>query len=234
MGSGGTFKAGGNCWYRRRQRKRPPYRGKLGFDFNYFATHMDLSGFSSLFPAFEAKRVKENPDGSYHYLNEDGAIVLQKEGAGSIPAEVGHLLKDRASWEEHYLPRLQYAQDRFDDKVLQQLAAESETRSEPLGLYCKSLFGQIRNWLGVEGISYLYADDEDLYDEIINTVGDLCYNTTKHALESGVRFDFAHFWEDICFKNGPLVIPSAFEEKVGPHYKKITANGSLCNIIVSA
>jgi uroporphyrinogen decarboxylase len=38
----------------------------------------------------------------------------------------------------------------------------------------------------------------------------------------GSKFDFAHFWEDICFKNGPLVIPAIFKEKVGPHYKRIT------------
>jgi hypothetical protein len=36
-------------------------------------------------------------------------------------------------------------------------------------------------------------------------------------------FDYAHFWEDICFKNGPLVIPDTFREKVGPHYARITA-----------
>ena len=95
-------------------------------------------------------------------------------------------------------------------------------REEPLGLHCGSLFGQIRNWMGIEGISYLYADDEDLYDEIINTVAELCFNCVEKALESGVQFDFAHFWEDICFKNGPLVNPSVFEEKVGPHYKRIT------------
>ncbi|MFQ9800423.1 MAG: hypothetical protein ACLR23_17595 [Clostridia bacterium] len=50
----------------------------------------------------------------------------------------------------------------------------------------------------------------------------LCYKVVKRILESGVQFDFGHFWEDICFKNGPLVIPSVFAEKVGPHYKKIT------------
>ena len=83
------------------------------------------------------------------------------------------------------------------------------------------MFGQIRNWLGVEGVSYLYMDDEKLYDEIINTVGELCYKVTKTTLESGAKFDFAHFWEDICFKNGPLVIPSVFGQKVGPHYKRI-------------
>jgi len=194
---------------------------KLGFDFNYYVTYQDKSGFSSLFPAFERKRLREFENGSYECLNEDGMIVLMKTGTRSIPMEIDHLLKDRASWEEHYLPRLQYSEDRFDNDILQKLASESESRSEPLGIYCKSLFGQIRNWLGFEGISYLYADDEDLYDEIVNTVGDLCYKTTKRALESGIKFDFAHFWEDICFRNGPLVIPKVFSEKVGPHYRRI-------------
>jgi len=195
---------------------------KLGFDFNFCTLYQDLSGFSSLYPAFETKRLRDRDDGSYEYLNEDGMIVLGKPGVVSIPAEIDHLLKDSASWEEHYLPRLQYSDERFDDNVLKKIKAESETRSEPLGLYCKSLYGQIRNWLGVEGISYLYADDEELYSEIIDTVGELVYKTTKRALESEIKFDFAHFWEDICFKNGPLVVPSVFAEKVGPHYRRIT------------
>ncbi|MCQ2446938.1 MAG: hypothetical protein MJ141_08660, partial [Clostridia bacterium] len=38
----------------------------------------------------------------------------------------------------------------------------------------------------------------------------------------GIQFDYAHVWEDICFKNGPLVIPAVFEELVGPHYKAVT------------
>jgi uroporphyrinogen decarboxylase len=195
---------------------------RLGFDFNYYTTYQDRSKFSSLFPAFEPEVVEELSDGMYKYFNEDGVIVYQKRGTRSIPAEVGHLLTDRKSWEKHYLPRLQYSEDRFDDAALREIAENSETREEPLGLYCKSLFGQIRNWLGVEGISYLYVDDEELYDDIIQTVGELCFNVTKRVLESGATFDFAHFWEDICFKNGPLVKPSVFEEKVGPYYRKIT------------
>ncbi|MCL2033139.1 MAG: hypothetical protein FWG94_00245 [Oscillospiraceae bacterium] len=193
----------------------------LGFDFNYFTTYQDLSGFSSLFPAFEPKRVKEYSGGAYEYLNEDGVIVLQKEGLRSIPSEIGHTLVDRESWEEHYLPRLEFSEDRFDNQILEKLAKESAGRSEPLGLYCKSLYGQIRNWLGVGGISYLQMDDEELYGEIIHTVGELVFKTTKRALDSGVEFDFAHFWEDICFTNGPLVNPSVFAELVGPHYRRI-------------
>jgi uroporphyrinogen decarboxylase len=195
---------------------------KLGFDFNWFTTFMDKTGMGSLFPAFEPKVLEEFPDGKYKTLNEDGAIVLMKKGARSIPAEVGHLLVDRSSWEEHYLPRLQYSEDRFDDKALNIVVANSSERTQPLGLYSKSLFGQIRNWMGVEGISYLYADDEELFDEIINVVGELSYKVTERVLKSGAKFDFAHYWEDICFKNGPLVIPSVFDEKVGPHYKRIS------------
>ena len=37
-----------------------------------------------------------------------------------------------------------------------------------------------------------------------------------------MKFDYAHFWEDICFKNGPLISPAVFREFVGPWYKKIT------------
>jgi hypothetical protein len=76
--------------------------------------------------------------------------------------------------------------------------------------------------MGVEGVSYLYVDDEPLFREIVDVVGDLCYRNTELALSSGNVFDFAHFWEDICYKNGPLVSPAVFREYVGPHYKRIT------------
>ncbi len=91
-----------------------------------------------------------------------------------------------------------------------------------LALHCGSLLGNIRNILGVEGMAYLMADDEALFDEIINTVAEICYQNTKFALESGAKFDFAHFWEDICYKSGPLISPAVFEAKIGPHYRRIT------------
>jgi hypothetical protein len=191
---------------------------KIGFDFNWYSAFHTRS---SLYPAFESKVVEVLPDGFKKLLDNNGVIVLQKDGAGSIPAEVDHLLKDRESWEEYYLPKLQFSKDRINFKVLEALKND-ENRDQPYGLHCGSLFGEIRNWAGVTGISYIYADDEDLYKEIIDTVGNLCYEIVKEVLATGAKFDFAHFWEDICFKNGPLVIPSVFDELVGPHYKRIT------------
>lgn len=191
---------------------------KLGFDFGWGCC---FGGNTGLNPGFEFKVVEEHEDGSRAVMNGDGVVILQKPGAGSIPKEIEHLLKDRASWEEHYLPRLQFTDDRVNMDALAALKDQQNIQN-PVGLACGSLYGVIRNWLGVEGSCYLYADDEDLFTEIIDTVGDLCFQVVERSLSLGVKFDFGHFWEDICYKSGPLIIPSVFAEKVGPHYKRIT------------
>jgi len=206
---------------------------KLGFDYNWFSVFMNR-GDCFLRPAFEEKVIEELPDGLMKVLNPDGVVVLRKQDTVSIPAEVDHTLKTRKDWEEHYVHRLQYSDDRvmasmtrvndrqvrFDRGGLEFL--QKDQRDYPYGLYCGSLFGVIRNTVGLTGVSYLYVDDEPLYTEMIDTVGDLCYCCVKTALESGAKFDYAHFWEDICSKSGPLVTPAVFAEKVGPHYKRIT------------
>ncbi|MBC7959694.1 MAG: hypothetical protein H7X94_07495, partial [Vallitaleaceae bacterium] len=191
---------------------------KLGFDFNWYSCFHSQT---SLAPAFERKVIEIMQGGTRKVLNHCGVVELEIDGAGSIPAEVGYTLQDRKSWEEHYLPRLQYREDRIDFVALEAIK-QNKNREIPLGIHCGSLFGEIRNWLGVEGASYLMYDDEELFDEIIHTVGDLCYKVTERVLSSGVQFDFGHFWEDICFRNGPLVIPNVFDQKVGPHYLRIT------------
>ena len=191
----------------------------LGFDYNWQSMFYSNG---ALHPGFETKVIAEFPDGSRHIQGGDGVTILQKPDAGSIPAEIDHLLKDRASWEEHYKWRLVWSKDRVSEAELGRLA--QTPRDTPLGLHCGSLFGDLRNIIGVVGLSYLYADDESLFQEIIDTFGDLCYRNVERILElgTGVAFDFAHFWEDICFKNGPLVNPSVFREYVGPHYRRIT------------
>ena len=192
---------------------------QLGIDFNWACC---FGGETGLFPRFERKVIKTEPDGSQIMQEPTGHLVRIKPGVQSIPGEIGTLLTGREAWEKDFLPRLQYTPERIPKERLAQLAAESEARQEPLLLYCGSLYGAIRDMLGVVELSYLQADDEDLYVEIIDTMANLAYKVAEGMLESGVAFDGAHFWEDICFKNGPLVNPAVFEEYVGPHYKRIT------------
>ena len=195
---------------------------RFGFDFEYGVC---FTASTNLLPAFETKVIEEFPDGSMHVRNGEGVIELKKPGATGIPMEIGHTLVDRASWEKEYKWRLEFKEERYDFSRL----ADYVKQDAPLGLHGGSLYGLIRNWFGVVGLSYLSVDDEEFFDEVIHTVGDLCYKTVELGLEKGkergVTFDYIHFWEDICFNHGPLISPPVFEEKCGPYYKKITDLG---------
>jgi hypothetical protein len=68
---------------------------RLGFDFGW--QHMFYCQ-ASLHPHFASEVVATFPDGSTHVRNGLGVIELHAPGAGSIPAEIDHLLKDRRSW----------------------------------------------------------------------------------------------------------------------------------------
>ena len=196
---------------------------KLGFDFNWMTSiypYYDRYGIG-LVPPFEELVVEERPDGTLLVQNVDGVIVLEKRGVRTIPAEVDHLLKDRASWETHYLPRLQHSSEWVDLQALTEAQKAAKEEDIPVGVYCGSMIGRIREWCGLVGLSYIMADDEGLLDEMIDTYADLCYWVIDNVLAMGARFDFGHFWEDMAFRNGPLINPAIFERKLGPHYTRI-------------
>lgn len=203
----------------------------IGWDFNWAN---NFSPYNALFPAFEREVLEGLPGGLQKVRNPEGVIVIEKPGTTTIPSEVDHTLKTRADWEEHYKHRLQWDEARvqtapvnvngtltpFNAGGLEFL--NKDERDYPYGFFCGSLIGNIRNILGVTGLSYLYAEDPELYEEIIDTAGQLAYRCAAYTLEHYDAFDFGHFWEDICFKNGPLVIPSVFDALAGPHYRRIT------------
>ncbi len=192
--------------------------GLLGFDFGWYTS---VSFNRSLQPGFDSKIIKEFPDGSRHVLDGNGVVILQKPGVTSIPAEISHTLCDRESWEREFLPRLQLTPDRLPRLSPEDVAAINSGEN-PVGIDCGSLYGVFRDWVGFEGSCYMYADDEELFSEILARLSDICYYGVKSLLEAGIRPDFGHFWEDICFKNGPLVNPGVFEEYCAPGYARIT------------
>ena len=206
---------------------------KLGFDFCWTAIYGTNNG---LMPNFEYKVLENRPGGSIIHQNGNGLIEEVKPGLNSIPATIGTLMTGRDAWEQLYKPRLQPDKNRYGSK--EQLESVKKAMEDltfmPAGLHVGSLYGFVRDMLGVEGLSYLAADDFELYTEIIDTIGNLCFTNAKAVLESGIKPDFLHFWEDICFKNGPLVNPAVFKEYVGPHYKNITDLGKKYGVKIAS
>jgi uroporphyrinogen decarboxylase len=204
---------------------------KLGFDIGWGCAASTCCG---LRPGFEREIIRSFPDGSRHVRQGDGVTVLDHPGVLSIPSEIDHLLTDRASWEQHYLPRLQWTPERIDEATVStpdgRLRMDAggldylrrDEREELAGVDVGSIIGFARNWLGIEGLSYMLADDPDLVREIIDTIGGLSLRGIEDFLGRSAKVDHLHFWEDICFNNGPLVNPAFFREICAPWYRKIT------------
>lgn len=196
---------------------------KLGFDDNIFVYTGQKGNWYDmpLYPPFEEKTIECFPDGSLAQLDTDGVIVLKKEGIKSIPSEIDHTVKNRESWEKYYLPRLRWTPERLDMDAIRELIEQNEMRQRHLAVYCGSIFGKLRNYWGLVELSYLQADDPKLLGECVDAIGQLCFDVTKHILKTGVKVDFAHFWEDICYNKGPLINPEVFRKYAGKHYRRI-------------
>ena len=189
----------------------------LGWDIcwhNVSGAHMDLR------PRFERKVLETLPDGSQRVQTEMGVIERFKPGIISIPSEDEYLLKDREAYETLFKPKLCFSPDRVNTEWLKRFNETRDTEI-PIGLNVGSVLGRIRDMTTLMGMSYLiYDEDEALFADIIDDFAEMQYKCVEAVLATGAKFDFAHYWEDICFKSGPLLSPELFDSLCRKHYQK--------------
>lgn len=154
----------------------------------------------------------------------DGVLVLRKKEMGSIPMHLGHTLKDRASWEEHYKWRLDPKVDRLSkDWAAFVKKANSPEQKTLVTIGGGSLYGWLRNWMGMEELSCTVYEDPELFEEMVGTLGDLIVSVHEKIYASGLKVDAIAMWEDMCYNAGPLLGPAHFKEFLVPQYKRITS-----------
>lgn len=175
-----------------------------------------------LVPTFKPKILEDRGDHEVRQQS-DGVRVLRRKFMGSIPQHQGHLLVDRDSWCKHYKPRLNPDHpDRFPEDWQARVACWKDPhRDELIALPGGSLYGWLRNWMGVEALSYVVYDDPAWFEEMVSTVADCIIGTLEKALASGVQFDACGMWEDMAYRGGPLLSPRHFKQFLVPHYRRI-------------
>lgn len=193
----------------------------LGMDFG-LERAADAAGVNVGLLPFKDKVLEDR--GDYEVAQQDdGVRVLRKKFMGSIPQHLGHLLVDRDSWTKHYRPRLEPTHpDRYPADWDERVKIWSDPQREyPLVLPGGSLYGWLRNWMGLENLSYVVYDDPAWFDEMVTTVADCIVGALNRVLETGGQFDACGMWEDMCYNAGPLLSPKHFKQFLVPHYRRI-------------
>ena len=72
-------------------------------------------------------------------------------------------------------------------------------------------YSMLRNWIGTEGLSYLFYDDPVLVQECIEFLCEFAIQVMKKAV-CQIKFDLYWVHEDMCYNSGPLVSPAIFKK----------------------
>lgn len=166
-------------------------------------------------------RVVEETDNARIIINGDGLLAeVPKDGHDTIPHFIKASICTPDDWK-----RCKEERFRVDDPArivdVERIKREHPAdRAYPLGVDCGSMIGRVRDMLTFEGLAYALYDYPEMVEDMVETSCRLVERYLDQVLPH-IDFDFATGWEDICFKNGPIVSVSFFRSVVTPRYKRI-------------
>ncbi len=154
----------------------------------------------------------------------NGAIREENKGShGCIPHELRPAITTHAEWERYkQWMALETPLPVADDSQIQKFRQLCTNETQCLiMLAAGSLVGVIRDLLGFEAFVTMVYDDRDWLDDMFEAFCRAAEWQIRACGENGIQIDGIHFWEDICYKNGPMMNPLHFHEMVVPRYRRI-------------
>lgn len=152
--------------------------------------------------------------------NSVGDIYMESKKGSSVTHTINFALKPTwKSWKAYkrFLDPTDFRRrpDRWEQR------AEKINRKDTVVAFMGgSMYGWLRNWMGIENISYLMHDDPKLFEEMVCHITNLFIEVMIPVLRK-VKFDFVYFFEDCCGSNGPLFSPAIYRSILDKYYKKL-------------
>jgi len=171
-------------------------------------------------PVFEIKVIREDERHRVETTYGGSLVEVSKEHPWRMPKYLDRPVKDRATWNE-YKKRLDpHTPERWPSPWNEYV--ESRNREDvPTMLLMEGFFGVLREWTGLEPLLFMFYDDPDLVEDMMDQVLYLDMEMAKGALKD-MKIDCARFWEDMAYKSGPLISPDMFRKFEMPRYRQIT------------
>ncbi len=180
-------------------------------------------------PAFEEKVVAED-ETTFTKIDRMGLTYRQfKDNPDtSMPDYVGFPVKCRADWEA-LKTRLdptdpaRYPAD-WDEQMAMMRADGSVVNCYGLAANYyggPSLFGFCRMLMGPEALLYAVYDEPAMVEDMMEFATEFALTVLDKALREA-PITYVQFWEDMCYRTGPLLSPAMFKQLMVPRYQRIT------------
>lgn len=181
-----------------------------------------------------------NPPFKGKTLSEDEETIVRRDRMGvtyrefkqnpetSMPEFIGFPVKSPAEWK--------MIKHRFDPSTPGRYPADWNERvgtwktENPVlryyGLVASyyggpSLYGFVRMLLGDERVLYAFYDEPEMVHDMMETATEFSMAMLRKALTEA-PVTLVQFWEDMCYRGGPLIAPDMFRTFMMPRYKRIT------------
>ena len=171
-------------------------------------------------PQFEPEVLKDD-EHTLTIINQGGQTVkVFKDDPQKMPMFLDWPVKDWETWKEY--------KKRLDPDTPERWPADwgfyaekMNSRDYPVILSVGGFFGFLREWMGLKNLLYTFHDDPKLIEDMMDAILHLELEVVKRTVKD-IKVDQANFWEDMCYKTGPLISPDMVRKFMVPRYKKIT------------
>ncbi len=184
---------------------------------------------TGMLPAFERKIISEDAE-NMTVQSERGIIMKIRKDGNSTPLFIDFPVKDQRSFEkvkERLQPKLE---ERYPDNWTD-VVKKYQERDYPLFIagYPYGFFGGLREWMGFDHLMFSLYDDPHLVKDMGSFLCEFLINVWSKATYD-LKPDAFIIWEDMAYKNGPMISPDMFREFMLPNYKKLTGFFRDCGI----
>ncbi len=176
-------------------------------------------------PPYEKQVLEDTPE-TVLYVDHEGIIKREFKGDrgwSSMPQFVEFPVKNKRDFEEMARTKLAPKPDQrlpsdWDEKV-----QRWKEREEPLMYFMDrwgGFFGPLRNLMGIKRLCRAFYDDPEFVERMMDQRMEVILAILRRVLED-VELDGFGFWEDMGYRDGPLLSPRLFKRYMVPRYRKI-------------
>lgn len=170
------------------------------------------------FPLFEEKIISQDEQYTVKRDIAGSVVRVLTDGTSTLPAWLESPVKDMHTWEavKTRLDPDTPGRHELSEMFLQAPGAEDW----PVSVYIPGLFGTHRHLLGFTPLMRAYRTQPELLHAIARHWVGMWKRIIAHLCEIR-RPDWVNLWEDMCYKNGPIISPALFDTFMSPYYREL-------------